>query len=253
MTATQPFVTNFDEAWQQFTARATTEDESAHEVDQQARNAKSSYVAFLIPVTGTAVVNATRPVREALAAAGVNEVLPSHYLHITVLGIGLETVLRKTNGSIARLMDRTSRALRDVQPLRLTVRGINSFPNAAFAEVHDEGGGLVALHDRLVETLHGVGLPGFGPSAMSTQAGPASGEAEQDRADHVNMPPYLPHLSLCYYDRAYPTAQIVPVLEPFREMEIGTLRVNYVTLAAVPFSDYDRFPPITRIADLLIG
>jgi hypothetical protein len=26
-----------------------------------------------------------------------------------------------------------------------------------------------------------------------------------------------------------------------------------VTLAAVPHSDFDRFPPVTRIADLLIG
>lgn len=253
MTATQPFVTNFDEAWQQFLATPTTADESAHEVDHQARSAKSSYVAFLIPVTGTSLVNATRPVREALQAAGIGEVLPSHYLHITVLGLGLEATIRQTNGNIARLMDRTSRALRDVQPLRLTLKGVNSFANAAFAEVHDESNGLVGLRDKIVEILHSVGLPGFGPSAKSAEAGPARDEAEQDQADHVNAPPYLPHLSLCYYDRAYPTKDVAAVLEPFREMEIGTLRVNYVTLAAVPFSDYDRFPPITRIADLLIG
>lgn len=253
MTATQPFVASFDEAWQQFIARPTTADESAHEVDQQARSAKSSYVAFLIPVTGTSVVNATRPVREALSAAGIGEVLPSHYLHITVLGIGLEAMIRQTNGNIARIMDRTSRALRDVQPLRLTLKGVNSFPTAAFVQVFDETGGLAGLRDRLVEILHGVGLPGFGPSAMSAEAAPARGEAEEDHADRVNAPPYLPHLSLCYYDRAYPTEQVASVLEPYREMEIGALRVNYVTLAAVPFSDYDRFPPITRIADLLIG
>jgi 2'-5' RNA ligase len=253
MTATQSFVTNYDEAWQQFVDRPTTADESTHEVDRQARTAKSSYVAFLIPVTGTSIVNATRPVREALQTAGIGEVLPSHYLHITVLGIGLESVIRRTNGNIARLMDRTSRALRDVQPLRLTLRGVNSFSNAAFAEVHDERNGLVGLRDRLVEILHGIGLPGFGPSAMSTETAPARGEAEQDHADGVNMPPYLPHLSLCYYDRGYPTSQVAAVLEPYRQTEFGSLRVNYVTLAAVPFSDYDRFPPITRIADLLIG
>jgi 2'-5' RNA ligase len=150
-------------------------------------------------------------------------------------------------------MDRTSRALRDVQPLRLTLKSVNSFPNAAFVEVHDERNGLASLRDKLVEILHSVGLPGFGPSAKSTEAAPVRGEAEQDHADRVNMPPYLPHLSICYYDRPYPTEQVAAVLEPFRAMEFGALRVNYVTLAAVPFSDYDRFPPITRIADLLIG
>jgi 2'-5' RNA ligase len=253
MTATKPFVTNFDEAWKEFLSHPTTADESAHEVDQQARLAKSSYVAFLIPVTGTSLVNSTRPVREALSAAGIGAVLPSHYLHVTVLGLGLESTIRRTNGNIARLMDRTSRALRDVQPLRLTLRNVNSFPNAAFVEVHDESNGLVGLRDRLVEILHNIGLPGFGPSAKSTEAAPVRGEAEQDIADRVNLPPYLPHMSICYYDHPYPTAQVAAVLEPFRETEFGTLRVNYVTLAAVPFSDYDRFPPITRIADLLIG
>jgi hypothetical protein len=60
-------------------------------------------------------------------------------------------------------------------------------------------------------------------------------------------------MSLCYYREQYPTQQVADILTPYREMEMGTLRMNYVTLAAVPPSDFDRFPPVTRIADLLIG
>ena len=60
-------------------------------------------------------------------------------------------------------------------------------------------------------------------------------------------------MSLCYYREQYPTKKVAAILEPYRAMEISTIRMNYVTLAAVPYSDFDRFPPITRIADLLIG
>ena len=38
---------------------------------------------------------------EALTTADIHDVLPSHILHITVLGIGLETAIRATNGNIA--------------------------------------------------------------------------------------------------------------------------------------------------------
>src|SRR5205807_4126147 len=138
-------------------------------------------------------------VRQALTAAGIEDVLPSHYLHITVLGLGLESTIRRMNGSIARIMDRASRALRDVQPLTLTLKGVNSFPNAAFVEVHDERNGLVPLRDSLVRILRQVGLPGFGDSALSTEAAAPDDEPAHDQADPVNAPPYLPHMSLCYY------------------------------------------------------
>lgn len=253
MTATRHYATTFDEAWQQFRSRPTTGDETAHDIGQRAREEKSSYVAFLVPVTGHSIVQATRPVREALTAAGIREALPSHYLHITVLGIGFESALRATNGTIARIMDRASRALRDVQPLTLTLKGVNSFGNAAFVEVHDEKNSLPALRDRLVHVLHQVGLAGFGASALSDEGATMGEDAERDRADAVNAPPYLPHLSLCYYRERYPTAKVVEILEPYRELEVGALRMNYVTLAAAPHSDFDRFPPLTRIADLLIG
>jgi 2'-5' RNA ligase len=253
MTATQHFVTTYDEAWQHFLARPTTDDVSAHEADQRAREEKSSYIAFLMPVTSRTIVDATRPVREALTAAGIHDVLPSHFLHITVLGIGLESAIRATNGNIARMMDRASRALRDVQPLTLTLKNVNSFNSAAFVEVHDDRNGLASLRDTLVRTLHQVGLSGFGESALSAEVPKPDIEPAHDQADPVNAPPFLPHMSLCYYREHYPTQQVAQILEPYREMEMGTLRMNYVTLAALPHSDFDRFPPITRIADLLIG
>lgn len=251
MTATRAFPTTFDEAWQDFTTQTATQDETAHSIDRQMREAKSSYMAFLIPVTGTQIIEATRPAREALTAAGIEHVLPSHYFHITVLGISLESALKA--GSIARIMDRTSRALREVQPVRLTLRGVNSFPTAAFVEVHDEDNRLTTIRDTLVGALGQLKMPGFGPSALSSEDAPAEGEAKVDNADAVNAPPYLPHMSLCYYKDAYPVARVAPVLEPYRTMEMGTMRVNYIQLAAMPYSEYDRFPEITRIADLLIG
>ncbi len=253
MTATREYVTTFDEAWQQFRARPTTNDETAHDIGTRARAVKSSYVAFLVPVTSHGIVQATRPVREALTAAGIEEALPSHFLHITVLGVGFESAIRTTNGNIARIMDRASRAMRDIQPLTLTLKGVNSFGNAAFVEVHDDKNGLPALRDRLVSVLHQVGLAGFGASALSGEGAPSDDEAERDQADAVNAPPFLPHLSLCYYREQYPTEKVAEILEPYRDLEVGTLRMNYVTLAAVPHSDFDRFPPLTRIADLLIG
>jgi len=248
MTATRQYVTTFDEAWQQFRARPTTDDATMPASDE-----KSSYIAFLVPVTGHGIVQATRPVREALTTAGIEEAIPSHYLHMTVLGIGFESAIRTTTGNIARIMDRASRALRDVRPLTLTLKGVNSFGNAAFVEVHDEKNALPALRDRLVGVLHQIGLAGFGASALSEAATAADGEAERDRADAVNAPPFVPHMSLCYYRAQYPTEKIAEIIEPYRDLEVGTLRMNYVTLAAMPHSEFDAFPPLTRIADLLIG
>lgn len=253
MTATRQFATTYADAWAQFTARATTNDTNADEIDDFAREKKSSYVAFLVPVTGRTIVDATRPVREALTAAGIEDVIPSHYFHITVLGIGSESAIRTTTGNIARMMDRASRALRDLQPLTLELRGVNSFGNAAFVEVHDQNNSLAALRDTLVRTLRQIGLPGFGDSALSDESPLPGGEAAHDRADSINAPPFLPHMSICYYRDQYPTRKIAEILTPYREMEMGKIRMNYVTLAAVPFSGFDRFPPITRIADLLIG
>lgn len=253
MTATRSFSTTYDEAWQQFLARPTTDDESAHELEARSRTDKSSYIAFLMPVTGRQIVDAIRPVREALTAAGIHDVLPSHYLHVTVLGIGLESTIRTTNGNIARIMDRASRALRDVQPLTLTLKNVNSFSNAAFVEAHEERDGLAPLRDTLVHILRQVGLPGFGMSALSAEAPTPGDEAAHDQPDAVNSPPFLPHMSLCYYRERYPTQRVADIIEPYRETVMGTMRINYVTLAAVPYSDFDRFPPVTRIADLLIG
>ncbi len=79
------------------------------------------------------------PCARRLTTAGILDVLPSHYFHITVLPVILANDLPA--GSIARMMDRTSRALRGLPSLRLTLKGINSFPTSAFVEVHDERGG----------------------------------------------------------------------------------------------------------------
>lgn len=235
MTATQPFATSFAEAWQQFSTERTTADESAHIAYQGMRDRKSSFMAFLIPVVATSIVEATRPVREALTQAGIMDVLPSHYFHVTVLPVALANDLPA--GSIARMMDRTSRALRGIPSLRLTLRGVNSFTSAAFVEVHDPQGTISVVRNALHEAMTRTGIPGF-----------AAGTPEDP-----HEAPFLPHMSICYYRDQYPTAEVGTALEPFRDMEIGSLRVDSITLAAMPYSDYDRFPEITRIGDLLLG
>ncbi len=237
MTATPSIATDFDATWRHFADQRTTNAEAAHSIHAQQRERKSSYLAFLVPVVSTAVVEATRPVREALAQAGIGEVLPSHYFHITVLPVCLAADLPP--GGIARVMDRTSRALRGYQPVRIALRGVNSFPSAAFVEVHDERGGLAEIRGLLRESTERAGVPGFG--------------LEEREANPTFAAPYLPHMSLCYYREEYPTAEVGSALEPFRATEIGTMRVDTITLASVPYSDYDRFPEITRIADLLLA
>ncbi len=235
MTTTQLHATSFTEAWQQFSTQHTTADESAFTIYQGMRDRKSSFVAFLIPIVSTSIVEATRPVREALTTAGILDVLPSHYFHITVLPVILANDLPA--GSIARMMDRTSRALRGLPSLRLTLKGINSFPTSAFVEVHDERGGLIEVRNALRSAMTRTGIPGFGAAAP-------------ENPDEL---PFLPHMSICYYRAHYPTAEVGTALEPFRDMEIGTVRVDSISLAAIPYSDYDRFPEITRIGDLLLG
>lgn len=237
MTATPPITSNFDETWRQFADQRTTADENAFLAYRQMRERKSSFLAFLIPVTSTAAVEATRPVRESLTQAGIADAIPSHYFHITVLPLCLAADLPA--GGIARVMDRTSRALRGYQPVRLSLRGVNSFASAAFVEVHDERDGLAGIRDALRVSLERANIPGFG--------------ADEREQNPMFAAPYLPHMSICYYRESYPTAAVGAALEPYRDTEIGSLRVDTITLAAIPYSDYDRFPEITRIADLLLA
>jgi len=63
---------------------------------------------------------------------------------------------------------------------------------------------------------------------------------------------YLPHLSICYYDRPYPAAAVVDALAPHRDTDCGFLRVGAIELVRV-VGDGTPYPPLETVQRIPLG
>jgi 2'-5' RNA ligase len=64
--------------------------------------------------------------------------------------------------------------------------------------------------------------------------------------------PYVPHLSICYYDDAYPTAAVAAAIEPYRECAFGDLWVDTIELVRIA-GDGIHYPPMETVREILLG
>src|SRR4051812_3732825 len=132
----------FKRMWQAFTGYPTLADGRHDDANWRAHNGRFAGCLIKIPASALepnleAFRNAVRPLEQA-------RLHPDHFLHIMIQEIGF--VCRTPQGpdeiSIERfdeLGSALSTALTDMDAFDITIRGVNSFEDAAFLEVHDAG------------------------------------------------------------------------------------------------------------------
>lgn len=188
------------------------------------------YVFVLRPPTVLAqrVVEIEQP----LIAAGIGHAIPRDFLHITVQSFGNLGEGGLTEQAAGDLADAVERALAAVPPFAVRLRGVSSFGPAAFVAVHEENATmpLHRMQRAVVEAL------------VATNRVPVR---HPDR-------PYVPHLSICYYDRAYPAATVIDALNPHRERDVGVMSVSAIELVRV-VGNGEVYPPMETVRRIPLG
>lgn len=186
------------------------------------------YVFVLRPAPNPAVA----AVQESLRRAGVGALLPPAFLHITVQSLGNIGEGGLTEAIAAELADAVAVALAPMPPFAVTLRGVYAFSLATAIAVHEQepGGPLQRMQRAVVDALRADGrVPVRHPER-----------------------PYLPHLSICYYDRPYPARTVADALAPYEDQTYGDLWVDTVELVRIA-GDGTFYPPMETVRALALG
>ena len=149
--------------------------------------------------------------------------VPASTFNITVQELGY--LSRRPNGRdeitelwLDEYLEQCHLSLRDFRPFDVTLGGANSYADAAFLDVHDNGW-FSRIHEVLV--------------------------------DFVSQPPrtrypFLPEFVIAQYIRTAPIGRLVPILTPFRDMTFGTFRVSHIDVLRIPTSQAFAEPVVIR-------
>lgn len=149
-------------------------------------------------------------VRAAIARHPYARLLPDSSFNITVQELGYLVERPQGRDEITRqwldeYLEQCQISLKDFRPFDVRIGGINSYTDAAFLDVHDNGW-FSRIHDVLV--------------------------------DFVSQPPrtrypYLPELVIAQYTKDAPLGTMVHDLTPFRDVEFGQIRVEHLDVLAI--------------------
>jgi 2'-5' RNA ligase len=141
-------------------------------------------------------------------------IVPREYLNITVQELGYLAEQPSGRDEITEewleeFIQHAQRPISSFPPFDVAIGGANSFVDAAFLDIHDNGW-LSRIHNRLL--------------------------------DFVSQPPstrysYLPELIIAQYVQAAPIASLVRALTPFRDRTFGTFRVESIDVMRVSTSE----------------
>jgi len=154
---------------------------------------------------------------------------PDDYLHITVQEIAYvrEDEGERDEMTRARLDEfvaMADRALRDFPKFPMLLGPINSFADAAFLDVYDNGW-LSRIQARLMDLM-----------AISPRT----------------RYPYVPHLSIADYVESAPIGNLPAVLAEWRDTPVGGFDVSTVDVVLMSPHD-DPFPPLEVIHSFQLG
>lgn len=166
--------------------------------------------------------------RMALEAFPFTRIHPDAFLHIPVQEIGFinsDPVRRDevTPGRLDEFIAQAQRPLRDFPKFPVILGPVNSFADAAFLDVDDDGW-LSRIHRRLLD---------FIAVTPSTRY------------------PYVPHMTIAHYDRVAPIGNLPGVLAEWRDLTLGDFVVESVDVVHV--STQEAFPPLDVIHSFPLG
>jgi 2'-5' RNA ligase len=64
--------------------------------------------------------------------------------------------------------------------------------------------------------------------------------------------PYVPHLSMCYYDDTYPSRAVADAIAPYQERAFGDLWVDTLALVRIA-GDGSLYPPMETVREIVLG
>lgn len=170
---------------------------------------RERYLTFSIDVTQPSVHDALEAVRTVLANHDCTTVAPPEYYHITVKQVGCirEPPERETDvtpSTMSKLRRAARETLSKVESFEVSLPRLNLFDRVIFCEVA-ECGPLNELHSRLCDL-------------------PDVPQWEYERED------YVPHVTLSHFQSCEGLEGLFADLEPLRDVEIPSVRVDSVLL-----------------------
>lgn len=210
--------------WQQLRQVAAVED-GRHDTERW-RNGQGQFALCCVRVPADALGPDLNDVRRALRSLPFVRLHPDHFLHIAIQELGFVTDDPHHRDEIARdrldeFIAMAERPIGDFPAFDITLGGVNSFTDAAFLDVLDDGW-LARIHRRL--------------------------------RDFVILPvdaryPYLPVLTIAHYVNAAPIGRLPAILSHWRDSVFGTFTAESVDIVllrrdeAYPHLDVaHRFP-----------
>ena len=168
------------------------------------------YAVFVVRVPAQALQPALHRCRAALGEHPFVRVHPDHFLHIPLqeLGFVCEAPHRADEISAARLEELATAAaspIGDHAQFDVSLGGVNSFQDATFLDVHDDGH-CTRLHTRLFEL---AAIP------RSTRYA------------------YLPHATIAHYTAEAPIDGLTASLAPWRDISFGQFHVAEIELVTL--------------------
>lgn len=212
--------------WQAFRSQPTVEDGRHDTPEWLARNGEFAFAMIRVPASS--LQPRLNELREVLSRYPYIRLHPDHFLHITLQELGFVSDRPQTSTDITpvRLEEFAQTAAvvtADHRKFTIDFRGVNSFRDAAFIEVHD-GGQCEPLHDRLFELAAIPKAPQFA---------------------------FVPHATVGHYTEAADNHPLVRDLQRWREVSFGTLEVTEIEI--VTMSSAEAYPVLKTYAVLPIG
>jgi 2'-5' RNA ligase len=216
----------YRQVWQAFRALPATAD-GRHDTDDW-RSRAGPFALALIRVPASALQPALDRLRGAIAGFPFVRVHPDGFHHVTLqeLGFLVDRPGRPDeigSGRLEEFAEAAAAVVAERPPFALRFGGANSFQDAAFLEVHDDGA-LTPLHARLLELAAIPRAPRFA---------------------------YLPHLTVAHYAAAAPGHDIEAALSRWRTTPFGSLEVSAVEIALL--RNDEPYPPLEPWAVLPLG
>jgi len=166
--------------------------------------------------------------RQALVSFPFVRILPDTFLHIPIQEIGFLAPAPVQRDELTRtrldeLIAQAQRPLLDFPTFPVVLGPANSFADAAFLDVGDDGW-LSRIHRRMLD---------FIAVTPSTRY------------------PYLPHLTIAHYDRVAPIGNLPAVLAGWRDLPLGEFVVDRVEIVTI--DTQEAFPPLEVVHEFMLG
>lgn len=192
------------------------------------RSHDGDFVLCCVRVPPDALNPELEDVRTALGKLPYTRVHPLSFLHIPVqeLGFLADTPRHRsdiTESWLEEFIGQAESPISEFSPFDISLGGINSFVDATFLDIHDNGW-LSRIQGRLT--------------------------------DFVKIPPatryaYLPIVTIAHYTKVAPVGALVPTLTPWRDYRFGQFRVDSIDVVRIPTTE--PYPELNVIHRIRLG